>query len=321
MPMLKIKNKILPKKLSKDLLTYLIFVVLASITWFGHALTSVRNAVVYVRVLYVGIPDNIGTAEPLPESLQMKVRDTGSRLGSYRRTPLTLTLDLSGQFVKDQGEIKVSAEVLRRNIGDLLLGTSKLQDVMPQEIQVSYFRQREKTVDVILEGEYSAARQYEILSEPVLEKNRIRIFGSRQALDTIRAIHTKPLQAQQLRDTLDTRVELDVPEGIRAEMADIGVMIPVEQFTEKVFRMPLQTPATEPGQTLLLFPAEVTVTLKVSMAHFGEVSMEDVRVSCPRPTMQDQNLPVKVSYHNPYIRGARTNPQVVEFIIEHQDNE
>ena len=131
------KPKISRWKHWNDVFTYLLFVLFATMIWYGHAMHSVRNTRVPVLIQYTGMPGAIGLSDDLPDTVMIEVRDAGSRLNAYHREPLRLTIDMRQYIHGDKGTIRVPSDALRRSISDILQGTSRLIDTHPEEIVCS----------------------------------------------------------------------------------------------------------------------------------------------------------------------------------------
>lgn len=300
----------------REILTYLVFVVMGTFMWYGHAMTSVRNAKVHVKLQYTGIPDRVAFDTPLPEQLTIEVRDAGRRLIPYRQDPPLLTIDLSSQFRGKTGEVRISEDVLRRSLTSLLQGTSKLQQVTPEAITATYYTQREKTVNVVLRGTYNTNPEYQIIGQPQISIEKIQIYGNSKQLDTIQHVYTQDITISDIQDTLQQRLAICPIPGIRMSDDSLTLKVLSERVTEKVLTVPIRARHVPSGSHLRLFPKEVTVTMRVSMAHFAEITADDVIVECMYAQTQGGNLPVNIRYTNPAIYSARTNPSVVEFILE-----
>lgn len=301
----------------RDVLTFLLFVVLATALWFGHAMQSVRNARVVLPVHYTGIPqDAYLSGEALPATLKAEVRDAGKRLRKYQVAPPELTIDLSNQIRGTEGDIRISSDVLRRSVTDLLQGTSKLVSVEPEQIVCAFVRQEEKSVRVEIDGEFVPAAEYQIAGEPRLIQTSVTIFGTHGQLDSLSVIHTEPIQANALKDTTLLTVALRAPEGIRLAQDSVGITVITERFTEKQFKLPIRATEEREGERLRIFPHEVSVVARVGISHFAEVEAKDFEVLCPYPRPGDNKLPVTVRHHNPYITNLRFFPQEAEFIVE-----
>lgn len=301
---------------SRELLTYLMFVVLATFFWYGHALTSVRSARIPVRIVYTNIPGNIAFRQPLPESITIEVRDAGRRLMVYHRDPLQLTISLSGMFHSKEGEIRIGEDVLRRSITDLMQGTSKLQQIVPEHITGNYYTQQERTVPIQLAGTFTPDAEYLFAQQPTLTHTTVRIYGSREDVQAVDAILTEDIQLLNIKDTVQQTLRLVVPEHIHIVEDTVGIYIPVVRFTEKVMTIPITPVGVPEGENLRLFPQEVIVTARVSVTHFAQISAEHFKVNCHYPKPGQTEIPVTLQYKNKHIYGARVNPSNVEFIIE-----
>lgn len=301
----------------RDVLTFVLFFGLAAVVWFGHAMRSVRNTRVPVLVSYTGVPATISFEEGgLPDTIIIEVRDAGQRLNSYLRDPLRLTIDLRSYIHGDKGKVHIPSDALRRSISDILQGTSRLIATTPEEIVCGYYTEEEKTVCIALDCLLETAKEYQLVETPTLNKTRIKIYGSRQALDLIDTIYTQRLEMSNLSDTTIMAVALAVPKGIRAERDSVVVSIYPERYTEKKVIVPLHVQGVPEGQKIRLFPREVEATLRVGMSHFSQVAPRDVKAVCTYSAERKDKLEVELRYTNPYITAAWVYPAAVEFIIE-----
>lgn len=300
-----------------DILTFLFFVLLATALWYGHALQSVRNATIPVIVSYAGIPENVGIEKNrLPDTLLVDVRDAGYRLHTYRTERPQLTIDLNNQIHGDKGTIRISSDVIRRSITDILQGTSKLQSVTPEQIVCNYYRQDERLLPIEWDGSVQPAREYYMAGDPKLSPEYVKVYGRKDVLDTIRVIHSEWVALSELKDTTVARVALQVPKGVRVGKDSVSLTVVAERFTEKAFVVPIVVQNVPEGEFVRLFPQETEVTVQVGMSRFGDVNADDVAAQCEYPADSAETLGVEVRYTNPYILSARAYPNEVEFIVE-----
>ena len=300
-----------------DALTFALFVVLAAVIWFGHAMHSVRNTRVPVLVTYTGVPNTIGLAgEGLPDTVMIEVRDAGQRLSAYMREPLRLTIDLRTYIHGERGTICVPADALRNSISNILQGTSRLISTTPEEITCAYFTEQEKNVPICLECDLTPASEYQLVGKPILSHKMVKIYGQSQMLESIDTIYTEMLELDNLTDTTDTQVALITPKGIRTNDKSVDVRIITERFTEKKVTVPIRIEGVPEGYHIRLFPREVEVSLRVGFSHFGQVAPGDVRAVCHYSADRTDKLDVELRYTNPYITAAWAYPATVEFLLE-----
>lgn len=303
--------------MKRDVLTFLLFLVLAACIWYGHAMHSVRNTRVPVLIQYTGKPSAIGLAEKgLPDTVMIEVRDAGSRLNSYHREPLRLTIDLHPYIHGEKGTIHVPSDALRRSISDILQGTSRLIGTSPEEIRCAYFTEQEKTVPIVSRCDIVPAAEYQMTEAPTLSRSKLKLFGQDKTLQKIDTIYTEHLGLDQLCDTSVLRVALEIPRGVRAEADSVDLTVITERFTEKKFIVPIQVTGVTDGRRIRLFPHEVEVTARVGMVHFAQVQATDVQATCRYTPEREDKLDVELSYTNPFITAAWVYPGVVEFLVE-----
>ena len=300
-----------------DVFTFTFFVVLAAAIWFGHAMQSVRNAIVPVLVSYTGAPSNIGFAEDgLPDTIQIEVRDAGQRLGSYFREPLHLTIDLHPYIHGDRGSVRIPADALRNSLNNLLQGTSRLITAVPEEITCPYYTEQEKNIPIRLTSRLTTATEYQLVDKPTLSRKTIKVYGAASKLDAIDSIPTALLTLDNLVDTTNVRVALLLPKGVRSIVDSVDVRIIAERYTEKKVTVPLRVEGVPDGYHVRLFPREVEVSLRVGLSHFSQVTQHDVRAVCRYSADRTDKLDVELRYTNPYITSAWAYPAAVEFILE-----
>lgn len=301
----------------RDVLTFLLFVVLAAVVWYGHAMHSVRNTRVPVLIQYTGKPGSIALGDNgLPDTVLIEVRDAGARLNNYHSDPLHLTIDLHNYIHGDKGTIHVPSDVLRRSISDILQGTSRLIAITPEEITCPYFTEQEKTVPVVLRSELQVAAEYQMVGKPMLSQNRLRVYGQDKALEQLDTLYTQPVELRDISDTVVTRVALDVPARMRAETDSLTLRVITERFTEKKFTLPLRVTGVPEGYHIRLFPKEIEVSVRVGMAHFAQVQQSDIQALCIYSPERKDKLDIELRYSNPYITAAWAYPAVVEFLLE-----
>ncbi len=301
----------------RDVLTFLLFVIIATLVWYGHAMQSVRNTRVPVLIQYTGKPDAIGLKAPgLPDTVMIEVRDAGARLNTYHRDPLRLTIDLHSYIHGERGRIYIPSDALRRSISDILQGTSRLIETQPEDITCDFFTEQEKSVLLVFRGDLKTANEYQIIGQPALSRKQMKIFGDEKNLSAIDTLYTEWQDLSEVSDTMRVRCAIEVPQGIRAEEDSVDLCIIAERFTEKKFAIPIHIKGVPEGYHVRLFPKEVEVSVRVGMNHFAQVKANDIHAWCTYSPERTDKLDVEISYTNPYITAAWAYPGVVEFILE-----
>lgn len=299
-----------------EILTFVFFLVLATLLWYGHAMQSVRTTEVPVLIQYTGKPGQIGLGTRLPDTILIEVRDAGAQLNMYHRDPLRLTIDLRTYIHGEKGTIYIPSDALRRSIGDILQGTTLLIDTKPAEIRCPYFTEQEKTVAIAFDSEVLPAKEYQLVGAPKLLTKKVKLYGQDKALSGIDTLYTQYMPLTGLTDTTLIRMPLVIPQGMRAEVDSVDVRIITERFTEKKFSLPVRVQNVPQGYRIRLFPNEVEVNVRMGIRHFAEVQESDIKVTCTYSPERTDKLDVELSYTNPHITAAWAYPGVVEYLLE-----
>ena len=305
--------------MKREIGTFLLFLLLATLLWYGHAIQSVRNTRVPVHIQYTGKPGAIGLGgDGLPSIVEIEVRDAGARLNSYYKEPLHLTIDLRPYIHGDKGTIQVPSDALRRGISNILQGTSQLIETTPEELVCPFYTEQEKWVALAFDGEIKMANEYQMVGVPTLRTSKIRIYGQDKYIASIDTLYTKHVLIEDLSDTTDMRIALALPPNTRAQFDSVDVHIDVERFTEKKFTLPIEVIGAPEGYVMRLFPHDVEVSVRVGISHFSQVQASDIRVFSTYSPERKDKLDVAIQYTNPYITYAWAYPGVVEFLLTEQ---
>ena len=300
----------------REICVFACFVVFASLIWYAHAMSSVRSAVVPVAVTYSGVPDDVLLSDSMPTTIHLELRDAGRRLNLYGSNPLAFSFNIGEQIKGESGSIVLSADVIHHAVNSLLQGTTKLQSISPEQINGTYTRQHGKKVPVRLVADITPAPQHQLVGQPVLKTQKVTIYGSSEQLSQVDSVATQVLVLKDVKDSAATRVRLEEIPGIRFEQNEVEVQIVTEQFTEKVVTKSVIAKNVPEDAHLRLFPAEVSVMLRIGVTHFNEIDEKDVEVSCDFPSKPTDKLPLHVTCRSPYVTLSRCNPAAVEFLIE-----
>lgn len=302
--------------LRKDAFIYLLFVALATLFWWGRAMSSQRELTIKLPVEYTGIPAQVVFEHPLPTALDITLRDNGRLLRQIQHTRPTIQIAIEDKLKDSIGVMVLSTDIIRPKVQDILPGSTVIQQINPEEIISSFHKEATKCVPIKLCAQWTLEEQYQLVAPPQLTPTEVVIYGTQQAIDAIDSINTDSLFVEKIVDTQQREIPLLIPEGIRMQTTTTTVTWTAEQFTDKSFTLPIEVEDAVAGEVIYLFPKNTVVTVRVGISHFTQVSDKDIRAVCKYPTQTQTTLPVHIEYTNPYITQIRTSVREVEYIIE-----
>ena len=302
--------------LRKDAFIYLLFVALATLFWWGRAMSSQREIDIKVPIVYAELPAQVVFSEPLPSHLKITLRDNGRLLRQVQHSTPSLTIHMTKVLEESDGIFVLSTDILRQKIQDLLPGSMAIQQIYPEEISVAYHIEAVKSVPIQSRVEWSLAEQYQLSTAISIEPSTIEIYGNQEFIDSIDTIYTKHVVVENINHVVQQEVALEFPAGVRSLINSTTITWEAEQFTDKSFTIPIEVDSIPAGETMHLFPQTTTVVARVGLSHFANVVAEDFRAVCSYPMHKERSLSVKIQCTNPHVTQLRSNIREVEYIIE-----
>ena len=255
-------------------------------------------------------------SEALPHTITVTIRDNGKQLRQIAKHIPQLHIDLSPYLTHDEGNISLSADMIRPKLQDLLPGSTAVQHITPETIHTDYTILQQKLVPVHVASHITMAKQHQLAGEPQIIPNQVYIYGTQAEIDSIQYITTDSIYYNDLRDSIQITAQLVAPQHIRVHPKQVTAKWKAEPFTEKTFTLPINTVGTPANQYIRLFPQQVDVVIRVGISHFAQVASNDLQAICRYPKQASKSLPVEIITDNPYISDIRFTPTEVEYIIE-----
>lgn len=305
--------------LSKDVLSFLVFLFLSATFWFLNALNQERELSVTYKIVYRGMPSDISFDDRLPAEMRVKLKDQGVNLWSYvvNRQP-NVEIELHNSF-HEQGIVTITSTMLRRALSEQLLPGTKIQLLSPENTAVRYHRLYARKVPVKLQATITPADQFMLNSALQVLPDSVTVYGSRTMLARTTEVETQPWIVTELKDTLKAALALIANDSLRYSVNTVRVIASAEMFTEKVVNIPVQIINQPAELTVRSFPAEVRAVFNISVSQFKKYRSGDIQVvidynELAGSTVEKRRL--RIVSHQPYISNIRIKPEEVEFLLE-----
>ena len=138
---------------SRNALTFLCFVVVSAVLWYGHAISSEREATLHVPVRYSGIPQDVVFEPALPDHLDVTIRDAGRRLIAQSEEVPVVIFDLSDQIKGGSGKVHIATEQIMQKLPTSMQGsgTARMISISPDHIDGTYserYNERKYTLHI-----------------------------------------------------------------------------------------------------------------------------------------------------------------------------
>jgi len=304
----------------KNFLTFLVFVAIAFLFWVLQYFQQRFEADVFVPVHYSEIPEEIIITNHLPETIEVKTTDKGTVLLNYfvrkKLAPVEISLkDISPK----RNTYTVDPSVLHKLIQDRLISSSEIKSISPERISVDYSLLAQKEAPVKLNGTLLPAPGYVLSDSITISPEKVTVYGDSSTLDSLEFILTTPIERKDINQSQDISLDLQAPQHVRLSAQKVQLALHVEEYTEKVFKLPITCLNIPEDRTIRFFPSTVEVYIQVGLSHYAKIDKSDFEIDLDYKNLAHSNSAsqqLELSKFPPEILNYRIVPAAIEFLIE-----
>ena len=324
------KDVLTPGEAATKRKAYIFFVclIISALFWIVSKLSQDNQATFSLPVRFEEVPEGELAASQSDSLVEYTLHATGARLIQLRFFPQVDTLRFPpGRMfskVRDGDEWHyLTSDQIAEEITGRIEPRVEVGSVFPDSLFLRLVPAVQKQLPVRLEAEISFAARFDQYGSIDIEPDSVTLTGPSTVLDTLDFVSTRYWEVANLRQTREETLPLELPAEIpslQADVRQVEVTIPVEEFTESTLDLDLQVvcPDEYPEIDLRLFPSRVTVSFLVSLRDYPSVDaqMFEASVKCPAIVEHsDGRLDVQLESHPPFVRVLHLRPSSVEYII------
>jgi len=304
---------------------FLVCLSLASFLWFLNALEKHYTDHITVPVRYINLPKDKDLTGKLPGKFDLTVDAFGYTLLRYKLrlafSPVFLDVNeltnnyLEGKFMS---KYTISTNGHKEEIAKQISSEIEIISIRPDSISFAVSNVIDKLVKVLPVVDVTFAREFILQKPPVVQPESVLVRGPQEILDTLRYIHTKPVELKNLSNTVKRNVELVLLPELKSEINEVRVQISVEQYTEVKFDIPILI-INQPDSLLIkTFPAKVKVSCRVGLSHYNKLNNRSFRavVDYSHRSVVISKLQVDLDRVPETVLYVDYFPKDVEYIIE-----
>jgi len=267
--------KLLPRWLRENFKVKAGMFILAVLLWFLVVSEKSYDYIVTTPIINIGLSTDRALVKPIPTEVKVKYRGRGRELLRliYVNKP-HLNLDLT--HPPSSGVVKLKPEMVVIP-GGLLV--SILEIVEPDSIPIRLDDFRQISVPVIPTFELTFEPGYVMVGAPTIEPSQITLTGPEKALKGIKSVRTTPLVRTDLKQTFETPLDVNLPNGfgIESTSRSVFVKIRVERLGERALDgLPLTIRSAPIGKRLEIEPNAVKVQLNGPVSTIADLRLENL---------------------------------------------
>lgn len=307
---------------NREFLTFFFFLVLSTIFWLMTALNETYEREIGVPAYLVNIPKNVVVTSDMEDTVRVTVRDKGFALLAYTYGEgiRPINVNFQSAITRQSGYGVVSSQELMKMINQRFSGSSKIVQVKPDRLDFHYNYGLSRQVSVKMSGHVVPGKSF-YLARTRFWPEKVTVYGSKQALDSLRFVKTVPINITNFNDTVLRTVALETIKGVKIVPNTVRIGLYPDILTEEKIEVPITAINMPEGKVLRTFPQRVTVNFIVGASMFRSISPEQFAVVVDYNEIIDHPSD-KCSIHlreTPQgVRNARLKMTQVDYLIEEQ---
>lgn len=307
---------------NREFLTFFFFLVLSTIFWLMTALNETYEREIGVPAYLVNIPKNVVVTSDMEDTVRVTVRDKGFALLAYTYGEgiRPINVNFQSAITRQSGYGVVSSQELMKMINQRFSGSSKIVQVKPDRLDFHYNYGLSRQVSVKMSGHVVPGKSF-YLARTRFWPEKVTVYGSKQALDSLRFVKTVPINITNFNDTVLRTVALETIKGVKIVPNTVRIGLYPDILTEENIEVPITAVNMPEGKVLRTFPQRVTVNFIVGASMFRSISPEQFAVVVDYNEIIDHPSD-KCSIHlreTPQgVRNARLKMTHVDYLIEGQ---
>ncbi|MCD8042660.1 MAG: YbbR-like domain-containing protein [Tannerellaceae bacterium] len=304
----------------REALVFLFFVLLSFGFWVSLSLQQEYELTITIPVRYKNIPPDITFIHTPPDRVVARVKDKGSVLLNYSfgRTfsPIEINMrETSGHT----GSLEVQTRDVEYDISKQLIGSTQLQTFEPSEIKVEYSQRAHKPVPVAFNGSILTQEGYALSGEITITPDIVEVFSNKEAIDTILTAQTVYTEIKNVTKPISRIIKLQASEGTAFEPEMVTINIPVEEFTEKSFEIPVRFIRVPSNLIIRAFPSMVKVNVHVPLSRYKDLTADEFAIEVDYGYLEENTtgvLSIDLTKKPEWASITTLQPDRIEFIFE-----
>jgi hypothetical protein len=315
-------------KASRELFTYLVFLLTAVLIWYFNALNKNYTTELNFRIRYTDVPEDKALVIPPAGHMRLTVSAQGFTLLKYRLglTLYPITLDASYKTLRQNyssriGEYFIATQSVFDKIASQISPDIGLKGISPDTLKFLFSETVQKNVPVKVTAQLRFEKEFMPKGNMQVVPDRITVSGPQAIIDTMQYVYTASNIFKKLKDTLRVQIALQPVGQLRYSVQEVNVIQPIERYTEATVAVPIEPVNLPEGLKMKTFPGTVTVNCLVPISDFEKVQPYIFRVAVDYSMIKDlrenqMKIRVNLLKAPDFVSDVRFQPKNVDFIVE-----
>ncbi len=309
---------------NQRLVIFAVCLFIASILWFLNALSKSYTTNISYPVKYVNLPKNKFIINEPPRKLQFRVNAHGFTLLRYKLslafTPVVLNIAtiMDENHIPEGGSINIQSGSILDKITGQISSDIHILDVRPTSLQLMFDSLESRIIPVGSRIEVQFMTRFGQSGDLNIIPPEVEITGPRALVEKTDTLFTQFRLFKNIESNLEKQLLLEIPSQLTVNPKKVVVKVPVDEYTEKSFTLPITIRSLPEGTHVRLFPQEAELSFSVGLRQFSEITSDTLVVFVDWKDIENgiTNLPLYNTEIPEGIKSVKILPQHVEYLIE-----
>ncbi len=292
-----------------------ICVLLSIVFWVFTSLSREYETRISIPVSYRNIPFTRHIEGELPTKLDFHFKGSGFDLARthLRSQPDSIFIDVSAAIDK-KNQLRLTTITLNNQFP----GELKAYKITPEIIAPDLSQRSSKRVPVNVISQISFKNRFGQEGKIIVRPDSVDIAGAAELLTGIHQLKTEKIVLNEVAGNYFGSAKLlkGLPKGVTVSSKYVYFYVPVEEYTEGSFDIPVELPMSQRGR-VTLFPPTVKVVYMVPLKYFDRVTSSDFRATAEIPASSFPDLLEVKLQKTPYFLGKiQIQPDLIDYYIQ-----
>lgn len=302
----------------KNLLSFLFFLMLAFIFWLTLFFKRNVEGSYKIPLKYINVPEDVVFDTEPPKFIEVRVADKGSEIFRYDLFPKdTIAINMA-EYADNKNNIIQGSQYQQLLISHFSQN-SKILGYFPLSISLATSKLESKKLLVVFDGEITTNRANLVADSATFLPETVIAYGANKSLSEIKNAITEYTVFNNLKATSQLPIHIKPIEGIKFVPNTVDIYIPIEEYTERTFEIPITAKNLPHGMDVKFFPSRTTVSFSVTLDEYKKISEDDFQVQLNYVDFhsnKDGRVELTLTHVPPTVRNPRISPNSVEFLFE-----
>ena len=305
----------------KNMFAFLFFLMMAFIFWLMLFFQKENVEGTYRFALkYTNIPEDVVFNNPLPQFIDISISDNGSEIFKLDITKKD-SLEIDVSEITDGGTNILQGEEFRQLLSSQFATSTRIRGYYPMTVSLATSKLESKELKVTFDGEITTSRANLMADSIIFIPASVIAYGSKESLSNLNTAITEYTIFKNINATSQLPIAIYPVEGVKFSPTEVDIYIPVVEYTEQSFEIPIKATHLPRNLDVKFFPSRATVSFSVTLDAYREITPEDFAIELDyRSFRENENGRVEliITKKPTSIVDPKISPTSVEFLFENR---